>query len=124
MYKLMVIFHLSHDILELEKQWSENFVAHAEKMPGLRRVSVSRVRGSLMEQTRIHLVHELFFDDETALRQALASSEGQTAGRALMEFAADNLTLLMAEHLEEARGESPRGGNARVLPQGCAGLDD
>jgi uncharacterized protein (TIGR02118 family) len=123
MYKLMVIFHPSGDILELEEQWSERFVAQAEKMPGLRRVSVSRVRGSLMEQTRIQLVHELFFDDETALRHALASSEGQTAGRALMGFAADNVTLLMAEHLEEARGEPPRGGEAQDLLPGRAALD-
>jgi uncharacterized protein (TIGR02118 family) len=108
MYKLMVIFHHSSDMLGLEEQWSEQFVAQAEKMPGLRRVSVSRVRGSLIEQTHIHLIHEFFFDDESALRHALASDEGQIAGRALMQFAADSVTLVMAEHLEEARGELPQ----------------
>ena len=104
MHKLMVIFHQSGDMTELERQWSETFVAQAEQMPGLRRVAVSRIGGRLIEQTQIHLIHEFFFEDESALRQALASPEGQAAGEALMRFAARDVTLVMAEHLEEARG--------------------
>jgi len=104
MHKLMVIFHQTSDMTELERQWSETFVAQAERMPGLRRVAVSRVGGRLIEQTQIHLIHEFFFEDEPALRHALASPEGQAAGEALMRFAANDVTLLMAEYLEEARG--------------------
>jgi uncharacterized protein (TIGR02118 family) len=114
MHKLMVIFHQSSDMTELERQWSETFVAQAEQMPGLRRVAVSRVGGRLIEQTQIHLVHEFFFEDESALRLALASPEGQAAGEALMRFAARDVTLVMAEHLEEARG----GDSARSGPGG------
>ncbi|MGA9192054.1 MAG: EthD family reductase [Anaerolineales bacterium] len=111
MHKLMVIFHQSSQMTELERQWGENFVAQAERMPGLRRVAVSRVGARLIEQTQIHLIHEFFFEDESALRQALASPEGQAAGEALMRFAARDITLVMAEHLEEARGaDSPRSG--------------
>ena len=104
MHKLIVIFHQSSDMIELERQWSETFVAQAEQMPGLRRVAVSRVGGRLIEQTHIHLIHEFFFEDEPALRRALASPQGQAAGEALMRFAARDVTLVMAEHLEEARG--------------------
>ncbi len=75
-------------------------------MPGLRRVAVSRVHGRLVERTRIHLIHEFFFEDESALQRALASPEGQAAGQALMRFASQDVTLVTAEHLEEARGES------------------
>jgi uncharacterized protein (TIGR02118 family) len=106
MYKLMVIFHQTSDTSGLEQLWSETFVAQAERMPGLRRVAVSRVRGRLVEQTQIHLIHEFFFDDEAALHSALASQEGQAAGQALMEFAAQTVTLLVAEHLEEQRGDA------------------
>jgi uncharacterized protein (TIGR02118 family) len=105
MHKLMVVFHRSGDSIGLEQQWSETFVAQAERMPGLRRVAVSRVRGSLVEKTQIHLVHEFFFDDEAALQHALSSPEGKAAGEALMRFAAEDVTLLIAEHLEEARGD-------------------
>jgi hypothetical protein len=51
------------------------------------------------------MVHEFYFDDLQALQQALASPEGQIAGKALMSFAAEHVTICFAEHMEEARGE-------------------
>jgi hypothetical protein len=51
------------------------------------------------------MVHEFYFDDLHALQRALASPEGQIAGKALMSFAAEQVTLCFAEHMEEARGE-------------------
>lgn len=109
MHKLMVIFHPSGNSTALEQQWSDRFVAQAEQMPGLRRVAVSRVRERLVERVPIHLIHELFFEDEAALRRALASPAGQAAGEALMRFAAQDVTLVMAEHLEESRGPDDLG---------------
>jgi uncharacterized protein (TIGR02118 family) len=106
MYKLMVIFHPSSNTTALEQQWSDNFVAQAEQMPGLRRVAVSRVHDRLAERVPIHLIHELFFDDEAALHRALASPSGRAAGEALMRFAARDVTLVTAEHLEESRSSA------------------
>lgn len=103
MHKLTLIFHKPEDPLAFETRWSEEFVPRAEKMPGIRRVAVSRVTGSLDEDVDIHLVHEFFFDDAEALRLAMASPEGQSAGRALMEIAGPYLTLFFSEHLEEER---------------------
>ena len=111
MHKLMVIFHPSRNTTELEQQWSDTFVAKAEQMPGLRRVAVSRVQERLVERFPIQLIHELFFEDEAALRNALASPAGQAAGEALMQFAAQDVTLVMAEHLEEGRGQGGSGAN-------------
>jgi len=67
MHKLMILFGRSGDSLEVETQWSNEFVK--------------------------------------ALQRALASPEGQIAGKALMSFAAEHVTLCFAEHMEEARGE-------------------
>ena len=103
MHKLMVVFHSSGDPLTLESQWSEEFVARAEQMPDLRRVSVSRVVGGPGGKLNLHLVHELFFDDLNALENALASQEGQEAGKALISFAGDNVSVYFARHLEEDR---------------------
>lgn len=122
MHKLMVIFHPSGDPVELEQQWSETFVARAEKMPGLRRVSVSRVRERLIERTRIQLIHEFYFEDEPALHRALASPEGQAAGKALMRFAAEDVTLVTAEHLEEPRG-GDLSGSGRQAAADARGAD-
>jgi len=99
----MILFARTPDPIELETRWSQEFVRLAEKMPGLRRVSVSRVLGGPGGEVDLHLVHEFYFDDLAAVQAAMASPEGQAAGRALMEFAGESATLAFAEHLEEKR---------------------
>jgi len=105
MHKLMILFKRSADSLDVEIRWSNEFVKQAEAMPGLRRVSVSRVVGGPSGEVDLQMVHEFYFDDLQALQQALASPEGQIAGKALMSFAAEHVTICFAEHMEEARGE-------------------
>ena len=105
MHKLMILFRRSADSVDMETRWSNEFVKQAEAMPGLRRVSMSRVVGGLSGDVDLHMVHEFYFDDLQALQQALASPEGQIAGKALMSFAEKHVTLCFAEHMEEARGE-------------------
>lgn len=102
----MILFRKPPDVLEFERLWSEAFVRRAESMPGLRRVAVSRVHGGPDGEVDLHLVHEFFFDDAQALRQALASPEGQAAGRTLMAIAGGHVSVCFAEHLEEARGQT------------------
>lgn len=103
MHKLVLAFRPPADPPAFERRWSEEFVPLAERMPGLRRVAVARAYGGPSGPPEIHLLHEFYFDDEAALRGAMASPEGQRAGRALMEFAAGRVSLVFAEHLEEVR---------------------
>jgi len=105
MHKLMILFKRSADSLDVETRWSNEFVKQAEAMPGLRRVSVSRVVGGPSGEVDLQMVHEFYFDDLQALQQALASPEGKIAGKALMSFAAEHVTICFVEHMEEARGE-------------------
>lgn len=103
MHKLMVVFRPPLDPTAFERRWSEEFVPLAEKMPGLRRVALARAYGGPTGPTDVYLVHEFFFDDAEALHQAMTSAQGQEAGRALMGFAARQVSLAFAEHLEEVR---------------------
>jgi len=96
----MVIFHTPSDPTTFERCWSESFVRAAEQMPGLRRVAVSRAAGGPAGQVDVYLVHEFFFEDLHAVQEAMASPEGQIAGRALMSFAGEKVTLCFADHLE------------------------
>lgn len=99
----MVLFRPPADLTGFEARWSDEFVPLGERLPGLRRVSVGRVTGGPEGLSDLHLVHEFFFDDAAALRRALASPEGQAAGRALMSFAADVVTVCFVDHHEENR---------------------
>ena len=103
MHKLMLLFRQPADVVEFETRWSNEFVAIAEQMPGLRKVAVSRIVGGPDQETDLHLVHELFFDDLDSLRRAMVSPEGQAAGHALMAIAPQHVTICFSEHLEEAR---------------------
>jgi uncharacterized protein (TIGR02118 family) len=99
----MILFHKTDNLLELETRWSQEFVRLAEHMPGLRKVTVSRVLGGPAGDEDLHLVHEFYFDDLHAVQAAMASEEGQRAGKALISIAGEHATLVFAEHLEEDR---------------------
>ena len=103
MYKLVILFRQPQDVLEFETRWSNEFVPVAERMPGIQRVSVSRVIGGPSGEVDLHLVHEFYFSDLKSLQAAMASPAGQEAGRALMAFAPDETMLCFSEHLEEDR---------------------
>lgn len=102
MHKLVILFYQPADVNEFELLWSEEFVPRAERMPGLRRVSVSRIIGGLdSSPPELHLVHELYFDDRSALEDAMASEAGQEAGRTLVAVAGERVQLVFAEHQED-----------------------
>ena len=103
MHKLIVLFSHPPDIDEFEKRWSHDFVKLAERMPGLRRVAVSHLEGGPAGPAPYYLVHEFFFDDRNATIAAMASREGTAAADCLMSFAAEVVTLMFAEHMEESR---------------------
>jgi uncharacterized protein (TIGR02118 family) len=103
MHKLVLLFRIPSDVVQFERQWSEEFVPKIEGLPGIRRVTVSRILGGPAGEMDLHLIHEVFFDDRDSMMRAMTSEEGQAAGRSLMGFAGDHVTLCFAEHLEEDR---------------------
>jgi uncharacterized protein (TIGR02118 family) len=109
-HKLVLIFGPPSDAATFDRRWSSEFVPVAERMPGLRRVTVARAYGGPTGKSDVHLIHEFYFDDEASLRHAMTSPVGQLAGQALMGFAAGLVRLAFAEHLEEARPLPERAG--------------
>lgn len=101
MHKLILLFRKPEDIDLFEDRWSHEFVPTAEAMPSLRRVSISRVHGSLSRESDVYLIHELYFDDRNSMEQAMASEAGQAAGKVLVSIAGDRVEVLFAEHLED-----------------------
>ena len=109
MHKLIILFYEPPDLDAFERRWSEEFVPRAERMPGLRRVAVSRVLGGLDEKAPdLHLIHELYFDDRETLESAMASEAGQEAGAILVAIAGERAQVLFAEHQEDIPRPSNR----------------
>ncbi len=103
MYKLILIFRESDPNASLLLAWSTRFVPQADRMPGLRRVTVSHVEGGPTGPSDTRLIHELYFDDRDALAAAMSSPEGVAAGEALVEMLGPNpglVDMFFAEHQE------------------------
>ncbi len=104
MQKLILIFHESQQGADYLIGWSTRFVPLAERMPGLRRVTVSHIEGGPGGAVDVRLIHELYFDDRAALTAAMVSPEGMAAGQALVELLGaepDRVEMFFAEHQEE-----------------------
>lgn len=109
MHNLIILFELPdngrevtyHNEQAFQLGW-QKFLGLAEKMPGLRRETVSRVAQKLFgkPEGEVALIHELLFDSKEALEAAMASPEGQAAGAFLQSFTGGRVVLLTAEHLE------------------------
>ncbi len=99
MVKLSILFRLPADETQFEQGYNHN-LALMEKMPGIRRRQACMVFGSPAGKSPFYRVLELYFDDNTALDQALRSPEGQAAGADLMQFAR-NAEVVFADVYED-----------------------
>lgn len=99
MYKLVILIEPQDHTAEFDARWPE-FLAAAERMPGLRREITSRV-DHVLHGSHVHMIHELHFDSLKAAGDAMETPEGQRAGELLQEISGGKLTLLLADHLED-----------------------
>lgn len=100
MYKLVILIEPQDHTAEFDARWSE-FLAAAERMPGLRREVTSRVDKVLYGKFGPHLIHELHFDSLKAAGDAMASPEGKRTGEVLQEITGGKVSLLFADHLQD-----------------------
>jgi uncharacterized protein (TIGR02118 family) len=99
MIKLVLLYKHPTDPNLFELRYARN-LDKLKKMPGVRRSQVGAVLGGPSGDTLYYRILELFFDDFDALDKALTSPEGVTAGKDLMDFAANQVELLFVETSE------------------------
>lgn len=100
MYKLMILIGPVADTPEFDESWPQ-FLHLAESMPKLNHEATVRVQTILYGGYQINMIHELFFKTHDDLQQALASTQGQAAGRTLQRITDGQMMLLTAEHKED-----------------------
>jgi uncharacterized protein (TIGR02118 family) len=97
MIKLIALYREPADIQAFEDHYKEKHTPLIQKMPGLKKLEVSRVNNALAGDARYYLIASMYFENEDTLNAALASPEGKAAGKDLMDFAAGIVSLLVAE---------------------------
>ncbi len=97
MVKLVALYKKPADIEAFEKHYTEIHKPLASKMPGLKKIEVSRMFGSPGGEAKFHLMAELYFDNKEAMFAALQSDEGKAAAKDVMGFAGDIIHMMFAD---------------------------
>jgi len=100
MHKLIIMIEAPEDSLAFEEAWPE-FLHHAEQLPRLVREATVRVNRILFGNTQIRTIHELFFNTQEGLHNAMASPQGQLTGQILQKITEGRMLLMTAEHRED-----------------------
>jgi uncharacterized protein (TIGR02118 family) len=100
MVKLTLLFRSQPDISVFEEGYN-NALALLEQMPNVRRRQACIVVGSPGGPSPYYRILEFYFDNRSAMDEAMLSEPGKAAGHALVGFAGRNVDLLFAEVFEE-----------------------
>lgn len=97
MVKLIAMYKKPYNTEEFDRRYFQEHVPLASKMPGLRRVEISRVLGAPQGEADYYLMAEMYFEDMESLKAAMGSPEGKAAAKDLMNFARDIVSMMFAE---------------------------
>jgi uncharacterized protein (TIGR02118 family) len=97
MVKFIALYKKPANAAEFDKRYFEQHMPIANKIPGLKRVEVSRVVGSPMGDSEYYLMAELYFDSMDEMKAGMSSPEGKECGKDAMAFAKDIITMMFAE---------------------------
>lgn len=97
MLKLIVLYGPPTDPDAFDAHYFGTHVPLAEKIPNVKRFSVSKLSALDSSPSPYYLVAELFFDSREALVAALSTAEGQAAAADVATFATGGATMLIAD---------------------------
>ena len=97
MIKLVALYKTPPDIADFEKHYFEKHIPLVQKIPGLMKAEVSRLSGLPGQDSKYHLMAEMYFNNMDELNTGMASPEGKATARDLMSFARDYVVMFYAE---------------------------
>lgn len=101
MIKMTALYKKPADIEKFEEHYWNVHVPLNNKMPGLVRVNFTKFTGAPMGEPKFYLQCDMFFNSMDDLNAAMKSSEGRAAGKDLMSFAADLVTMMIGEEVNQ-----------------------
>lgn len=95
--KMIALYKQPADPAVFDDKYFNEHIPLAQKMPGLQLIEISRVSGAPMGEPAYYLMAELYFDSMDSVKAAMSSPEGKAAGKNIMSFAGDLVTMMFAE---------------------------
>lgn len=96
MTKLVALYKTPADTEIFDKHYFENHMPLVEKMPGLKKSEVTKLK-SLGGENKFYMMAEMYFDNMDSLNESMASPEGKAAASDLMGFAKEYVVLMIGE---------------------------
>jgi uncharacterized protein (TIGR02118 family) len=97
MVKLVALYRKPVDADAFDAHYFTTHIPLVNKVPGLKKIEVTKLTGALMGDANYHLMAELYYDSTDAMNEANASKEGRAVAKDLMGFAGDTVTLFFGE---------------------------
>ncbi len=95
--KLIALYKKPDDELAFLEHYHEVHMPLVMKTPHLVKTEINRVTCAPFGEPAYFLIAEMHFPDRDRLDEAMASPENRAAGKDLMSFAKELVTLLIAE---------------------------
>jgi uncharacterized protein (TIGR02118 family) len=93
-HRLVVSYGTPDDTAAFDAYYRDTHTPLALQQPGLLRLTFGHPQSLDPAQQAPHLVAELDFESEEAMRESLGSPEGRAAGKDLGNFATGGVTLV------------------------------
>lgn len=97
MTKLIALYKKPEDVEMFEKRYFEQHVPLVDKMPGLVKTEITKLKSLGDVENKFFLQAEMYFENQDALNSAMASDEGKAAAKDLMSFAKDYVVMMIGE---------------------------
>ena len=97
MIKLVALFKRPEDVEAFDVHYEQSHAPLMRKVPGLERMEVTRNIKAFRGEPEYYLVAEMYFPDQETFDAAMASDENRAAGKDLMGFARDYVTMFYGE---------------------------
>jgi uncharacterized protein (TIGR02118 family) len=92
--KLLALYRKPDDVEGFLSHYKDVHTPLIDKVPGLQKIVVNHVDKAIMGQAPYFLIAEMHFADQATFDAAMASPENRAAGKDLMSFARELVTLI------------------------------
>ncbi|MBU8906447.1 EthD family reductase [Desertibacillus haloalkaliphilus] len=101
MVKLIALYKQPEDQKAFDEHYFNTHAPITAKIPGLRKMEVTKIVGSPTGKSDYHLLCEMYYDSHEALKEAMKTEEAKASGKDLMGFAGELVTMMIGEEVNE-----------------------
>jgi uncharacterized protein (TIGR02118 family) len=101
MFKMIALYKQPKDKEQFDAHYYGTHVPLTEKIPGLRKITVTKITGTPMgTESEYYLLCEMYYDSREAFQEAMKTKEAKASAKDVMSFAGDLVTFMVGEEVE------------------------